>query len=27
VEFFGVEGIVGGCGIGFWWVGRYFEHR
>jgi hypothetical protein len=27
VEFFRVEGIVGGCGIGFWWVGRYFEHR
>jgi hypothetical protein len=27
VEFFGVEGFVGGCGIGFWRVGRYFEHR
>jgi hypothetical protein len=20
VEFFGVEGLVGGCGIAFWWI-------
>jgi hypothetical protein len=27
VEFFGIEGFVGGCWIGFRWVGCGFEHR
>jgi hypothetical protein len=26
VEFFGVEGFVGGCGIGFWRIRCWFEH-
>lgn len=27
VEFFGVGGFVGGCGIGFGWVGGWFDHE
>ena len=26
VEFFGIEGFVGGCWIGFRWVGCRFDH-
>jgi hypothetical protein len=26
VEFFGIEGFVGECWIGFWWIRCWFEH-
>jgi hypothetical protein len=26
VEFFGIEGFVGGCEVGFWRVGCWFDH-
>jgi len=26
VEFFGIEGFVRGCEVGFWWVGCWFDH-